>query len=167
MNTCCNLQYTSYNVSSKASPCSTCAQDFLVAREHQVCSPLVPGKGNQEYGIAGARPFLLMQGTGQRRLVENASTLRLQESAPMGRAWSQGGVQKGSSLCAETFGAEIRRSARCVFCHPGSSQGSTHRAVSRPCALHCVARRALLFEAANNRRLVDSDLLRRFSGAAI
>jgi hypothetical protein len=33
--------------------------------------------------------------------------------------------------------------------------------------LHCVARRALLFEAANNRRLVDSDLLRRFSGAAI
>jgi hypothetical protein len=33
--------------------------------------------------------------------------------------------------------------------------------------LRCVARRALLFEADNNRRLVDSDLLRRFAGAAI
>ena len=88
-------------------------------------------------------------------------------SVPMGRAWSKCGIQKGSSLSTETFGAEIRRSARCGFCHPGSSQGSTHRAVSRPCALRCVARRALLFEADNNRRLVDSDLLRRFSGAAI
>ena len=34
-------------------------------------------------------------------------------------------------------------------------------------ALCCVVKRALLFEAANNRRLVDSDLLRRFEGAAI
>ncbi len=38
-----------------------------------------------------------------------------------------GGVQEGSSLCAETFGTEIRRSARCGYCHPGSSQGPTHR----------------------------------------
>ena len=30
--------------------------------------------------------------------------------------------------------------------------------------MRCVATRALLFEAANNRRLVDSDLLRCFSG---
>jgi hypothetical protein len=52
----------------------------------------------------------------------------------MGRAWSQSGVQKGSSLCAETFDAEIRRSARRGFCHPGSSQGPTHRGVSRPCS---------------------------------
>ncbi len=31
----------------------------------------------------------------------------------------------------------------------------------------CVVKRSLLFEAVKNRRLVDSDLLRRFTGAAI
>ncbi len=97
-------------------------------------SPLVPRKGNQEYGTTGTRSFLLMQAAVQHCVVENAATLHPQESAPMGRAWSQGGVQKGSVLCAETFGAEIRRSPRRGFCHPGSAQGRTHRGVSRPCS---------------------------------
>jgi hypothetical protein len=85
-------------------------------------------KGNQEYGTqeyvtASARSFLLVQDAGRHCLVEKASELYLQESAPMGRAWSKIGVQKGSSLCAETFeafGVEIRRPARCGFCHSGS-----------------------------------------------
>ncbi len=53
-------------------------------------------------------------------------------SAPMGRACRKSGVQKGYSLCAETFGAEIRRPARCGFCHSRSSQGPSDRGVSRP-----------------------------------
>jgi hypothetical protein len=47
----------------------------------------------------------------------------------MGRAWSKSGVQKGSSLCAETFGTEIRRPARCGFCHSGSAQGPSDQGV--------------------------------------
>ncbi len=119
---------------SSTSSFTTCAQDFFVEREPKVCSSPVPGKGNQEYVTTGVRAFLFMQVADQHRLVENTSTLRLQKSSPMGRAWSQGVVQTGSSLCAETFGAEIRRSARCGFCHPGSCQGLTHRGVSRPCS---------------------------------
>jgi hypothetical protein len=41
------------------------------------------------------------------------------------------------------------------------------RVPERRCFALCRQARALLFEAANNRRLVDSDLLRRFSGATI
>ena len=44
-------------------------------------------------------------------------------SVPMGRAWSKCGIQKGSSLSTETFGAEIRRPGRCGFCDSRSSQG--------------------------------------------
>ena len=111
-------EYSTCIASSKApdrdnstSPCATCAQDFFVSREPQVSSPLVSGKGNQEYVTPGARSFLLIQTAGQHCLVENASTLRLKESASMGRAWSQGGVQKGSSLYTETFGAEMQITA--------------------------------------------------------
>jgi len=119
----------------QASPSAKmCFQGSYVAREHKVCSPLVPRKGNQEYGTASARSFLLQQAAGQHCLVENASQLRLQESAPMGRAWSKSGVQKGSSLCAQTFGAEIRRPARCGFCNSRSSQGPSHRGLPRPCS---------------------------------
>ncbi len=61
-------EYTPCIVSSKSpecdnsvSPSTTCTQDFFVAREPQVCSFLVPGKGNLEYGTAGARSCLIMQ----------------------------------------------------------------------------------------------------------
>jgi hypothetical protein len=67
------------------------------------------------------------------RLVENLSTLDLQESAPMGRAWSQGGVQKGSSLCTETLDAEIYRPVRRRLCDQRSSQGQTYRSIPGPC----------------------------------
>ncbi len=99
-----------------------------------MCSPLVPRKGNQEYCTPSVRSFLLNKTPSQIGLVENASILRLQESAPMGRSWSKSGVQKGSSLSAETFGDEIRRPTRCGFCHSGSSQGPSDRGVSRPCS---------------------------------
>jgi hypothetical protein len=48
-------------------------------------------------------------------LVETTDQLCLQESAPLDRSWSQSGVQKGSSLCAETFGAKICRPTGCRF----------------------------------------------------
>jgi hypothetical protein len=86
---------------NSASPSAPCFQEFFVAREPQVCSPLVPRKGNQEYVTSGTRPFLLDTSPDLSDLVEKDSTLRLQESAPMGRAWSKSGVQIGSSLCAE------------------------------------------------------------------
>ncbi len=76
-------------------------QKFIVAREPQVCSPLVPRKGNQEHVTTGARTLLRDKAAGQHFLVEKPSTLRLQESVPMGRAWSQGGVQERSYLSPE------------------------------------------------------------------
>ena len=55
--------------------------------------------------------------------------------------------------------------------HLGFSISSIGKGALRVPERRCFAlrrqARALLFEAANNRRLVDSDLLRRFSGAAI
>jgi hypothetical protein len=77
----------------------------------QVCSPLVPRKGNKEYVTGGVRTFLLDKAGDQHCLVENSSILLLQQSPPMGRAWCKSGVQKGSSLYAETFDAEIRNSS--------------------------------------------------------
>jgi hypothetical protein len=44
-------------LSGSASPTASCFQGSYVAREHKVCTPLVPRKGNQEYGT-GARTFL-------------------------------------------------------------------------------------------------------------
>jgi hypothetical protein len=52
----------------------------------------------------------------------------------MGRAWSQGGNQERTCLCAETFGAEICRPARCRLCDQRSSQGQTHRSIPGPCS---------------------------------
>ena len=97
-----------------------------------MCSPLVPRKGNQEYGTAGARLVLQHQAAGLAGLVETAAQLCLQESGSLHRARSQGGVQKGSALCAETFGAEVCRPARRRFCNSRSAQGQTNWGVSRP-----------------------------------
>jgi hypothetical protein len=99
-----------------------------------MCSPLVPRKGNQEHGTCGAMTLLRDKAAGQHCLVEKPSTLRLQESAPMGRAWSQGGVQERPCLCVETFGAEICRPVRRRLCDQRSSQGQTHRSVPGPCS---------------------------------
>ncbi len=66
-------------------------------------SPLVPRNGNQQYGTVGVRSFLLDKTSVQHFLVEKSSKLRLPQSVPMGRTWCKSGVQKGSSLCAETF----------------------------------------------------------------
>ena len=99
-----------------------------------MCSPLVPRKGNQEHGTAGARTLLRNKAADQYCLVEKPSTLRLQESAPMGRAWSQDGVQERTCLCAETFGAEICRPTSRRLCDQRSSQGQTHRSIPGPCS---------------------------------
>ncbi len=77
-----------------------------------MCSLLVPRKGNQEYVTAGARFVLRHQVTSQSGLVETVSQLRLQEGVSMDRTRSEGGVYKGNPLCAETFGAEVRRPAK-------------------------------------------------------
>jgi hypothetical protein len=77
--TACCARSKAPELFSSASPSAPCFQEFFVAREPQVCSPLVPRKGNQEYGTASARSFLLQQAAGQHCLVENTSQLRLQE----------------------------------------------------------------------------------------
>jgi hypothetical protein len=46
------------------------------------------------------------QSADQHCLVENTSTLRLQESVPMGRSWNKSGVPQESSLCTEFFGVK-------------------------------------------------------------
>ena len=78
-------------------------------------SPLVSRKRNWEYGPAGARIVLLDQAQDKVGMVENSTELPFQEGPSMDRVWSQGRVPKGSSLCAETFDAEIRRPTRCGF----------------------------------------------------
>ena len=120
--------------SGSASPTTSCFQEFNVAREHKMCSPLVSRKGNQEHGPAGARFVLLDQAPRQLGMVETTQEHRFQECPSLDRTWSQGRVPKGSSLCAETFGAEIRRPARCGFRDSRSSQGTTDRDVSKPCS---------------------------------
>ena len=120
------------NLSHSAVPPASCFQ--FVTHEPQVCSPLVPRKGNQESVTVGARSFLLHKASVHHCLVENSSKLCLQQSVPMGRAWCKSGVQKGSCLCVETFGAKIRPPGRCALCDSRSSQGPTHRGLSRPCS---------------------------------
>jgi hypothetical protein len=46
---------------SDSSSAKMCFQEPFVTREHEMCSPLVPRKGNPEYGTAGARLVLLHQ----------------------------------------------------------------------------------------------------------
>jgi hypothetical protein len=48
-----------------ASPSASCFQKFIVAREPQVCSSLVPRKGNQEHVTTGARTLLSDKAAGQ------------------------------------------------------------------------------------------------------
>jgi hypothetical protein len=72
-----------------------------------MCSPLVSRKGNQEHVPTGVRFVLLDQTPGQLGLVETTVELRFQEGPSLDRTWSQGRVPKGSSLCAETLGAEF------------------------------------------------------------
>jgi hypothetical protein len=69
-------------VSSKApeldgsvSPSTSCFQKIIVTREPQVCSPLVPRKGNQENDTAGVRTLLRDKAADQYCLVETSSTL--------------------------------------------------------------------------------------------
>jgi hypothetical protein len=92
---------------SVSSSAKMCFHEPFVAREHEMFSLLVPRKGKQEYVTAGARLVLLHQATGLAGLMETSAQLCLQESGSLHRARSQGGVQKGSALCAETFGAEV------------------------------------------------------------
>jgi hypothetical protein len=92
-------------LSNYVSPSVSCFQEFFVAREHQVCSPQVPRKGN------------------------DGSIL-----SPMGRSWSQSGDPEGSSLCAETFGAKICRPSGRRVCDQRTSQGQTHRNIPGPCS---------------------------------
>ncbi len=92
--TACLANTKAPELDGSVSPSSSCFQKFIVAREPQMGSPLVPRKENQEHGTAGARTLLRNKAAGQHCLVENPSTLCLQESAPMGRAWSQGGEKK-------------------------------------------------------------------------
>ena len=80
-----------------------------------MCSPLVSRKGNKEHGPTGDRFVLLDQVPGQLGLVETPTELRFKEGPSLDRTWSQGRVPKGSSLCAETLGVEIRRPRRCGF----------------------------------------------------
>ena len=120
------------------SPVVSCLQEFIVTRGYKMYSPLVSRKGNREYDPAGARIVLFVQSAGQLGLVENSAELRFQEGPSMDRARSQGRVQKGSSLCAETyvetFGAEICRPSRFGFRDSRSSQGQTNWEVLRPCS---------------------------------
>jgi hypothetical protein len=52
--------------SRSASPSAKmCFQEPFVAREHEMCSHLVPRKGNQEYGTASARLVLQHQAAGR------------------------------------------------------------------------------------------------------
>jgi hypothetical protein len=99
-----SVSQPSCSVSSSA---KMCFQEPFVAREHEMCLPLVPRNGNQEYDTAGARLVLLHQVAGLVGLVETTAHFCLQESGSLHRARSQGGVQKGSVRCAETFGAEV------------------------------------------------------------
>jgi hypothetical protein len=118
--------------SDSDSPATSFFQAFIVSREHKMCSPLVSRKGNQEHNPAGARFVLLDQSTNQLDLVETTTELRFQEGPSLDRTWSQGRVPKGSSLCTETFGAQIRRPVRCGFRDSRSSQGPTDWGVPRP-----------------------------------
>ena len=47
--------------SDSDSPATSCFQEFNVAREHKMCSPLVSRKGNQEHVPVGVRFVLLDQ----------------------------------------------------------------------------------------------------------
>jgi hypothetical protein len=84
-----------------ASPSVSCFHKFIVSREPQVCSSLVPRKGNRN--MAPQVPGLFYSTKLQVSITwwKNPHPLRLQESAPMGRAWSQGGVQERPYLSPE------------------------------------------------------------------
>ena len=128
------LRNLSVDPSDSVSPVASCFQEFIVAREHKMCWCLVSRKGNQEYGPVGARFVLLDQAPDQIGMVENSTELHFKEGPSLDRAWSQGRVPKGSSLCADTLGTEIRRPGRFGFRDSRSSQGPTDQGVSRPCS---------------------------------
>jgi hypothetical protein len=55
----CIASSSALEPSRSASPSAKmCFQEPFVAREHEMCSPLVPRKGNQKYGTTGARLVL-------------------------------------------------------------------------------------------------------------
>jgi hypothetical protein len=111
------------------SPATSCFREFNVARERKMCSPLVSRKGNQEHGTKVARIVLLIQAAGQSVMVENPAELHLQQGPSLDRTWSQGRVQKGTSLCAKAFTAEICRPPRCGVRDSRTSQGPKDRGV--------------------------------------
>ena len=80
--------------SPSTSPAASCLQEFNVAREHKMCSPLVSRKGNQEHDPAGVRFVLLDQAPGQLGMVKTTAELRFQEGPSLDRTWSQGRVPK-------------------------------------------------------------------------
>ncbi len=84
------LKFQTPELDGSDSSSTSCFQKFIVTRESQVWSPLVPKKGKQEHVITSVRTLLHDKVADQHCLVETPSTLRLQESVPMGRSWNQG-----------------------------------------------------------------------------